>query len=71
MKKIRAPRRHWKRCKLRTNFRLEKKDKKTHGESENKQNKTENNDNKKLHFLVKLETWGHIGKFPNELVVLR
>lgn len=33
-----------------------KKDKKTHGESKNKQNKTENNDNKKLHFLVKLET---------------
>lgn len=48
-----------------------KKDKKTHGESKNKQNKTENNDNKKLLFLVKLETWGHIGKFPNELVVLR
>ena len=52
-------------------FAWKKKDKKTHGESKNKQNKTENNDNKKLHFLVKLETWGHIGKFPNELVVLR
>ena len=57
MKKIRAPRRHLKEMQTANKLSLgKKKDKKTHGESKNKQNKTENNDNKKLHFLVKLET---------------
>lgn len=58
MKKIRALRRHLKEMQTANKLSLgkKKKDKKTHGESKNKQNKTENNDNKKLHFLVKLET---------------
>lgn len=57
MKKIRALRRHLKEMQTANKLSLgKKKDKKTHGESKNKQNKTENKDNKKLHFLVKLET---------------
>ena len=57
MKKIRALRRHLKEMQTANKLSLgKKKDKKTHGESKNKQNKTENNDNKKLHLLVKLET---------------
>lgn len=52
-----------KRCILRTNFSLKKKDEKTRRVSKNEPKNTENDDDKKLYFLVVQDTGGNVGKF--------